>query len=157
MSQEITYGRLQPEEAQRAMEMVLAVFSRHVAPEFSAQGIDEFRRHANVEALQTRLQQGSTVFVGRQGEHIVGLAEVRDHAHLALLFVDAGAQGQGIGRALLRLATDLCRTHDGASLTVNASPNALAFYRSMGFVAQGEETLKNGIRFTPMRLDWSAG
>jgi predicted GNAT family N-acyltransferase len=38
-------------------------------------------------------------------------------------------------------------------VTVNSSPYAVEFYHKMGFVNLSDEIEKDGIRFTPMRME----
>ena len=38
-------------------------------------------------------------------------------------------------------------------VTVNASPYAVGFYHKIGFMDVSEEIEKDGIRFTPMRME----
>lgn len=147
----IEYDRLRPGEEASALELVLAVFDEHVAPGFSPQGIAEFRKFANGEALESRLREGSVLFVGRRGGDLVGVVEVLGGRHLAMLFVDSARQGEGVGKELVRLAVAHCLAGDARELTVNASPGSTGFYRLMGFEALSEEEEANGIRFVPMK------
>jgi len=58
---------------------------------------------------------------------------------LARLAVDLAAQGQGVGKALLRfvfqLALQLAREYGCAGVVVDAKPAAVSFYEGLGFVA----------------------
>jgi hypothetical protein len=36
---------------------------------------------------------------------------------------------------------------------VNASPNSVPAYKKLGFIEEGYEQIKNGIRFAPMALN----
>jgi GNAT superfamily N-acetyltransferase len=57
---------------------------------------------------------------------------------LALLFVDPGAIGSGVGRELFDAAVKLAADQGGASLSILADPFAAAFYQHLGAVKIGE-------------------
>lgn len=65
---------------------------------------------------------------------VVGAALVKDFRNLCTLFVASELQGVGIGRSLLNEVSSRCRgrSEDGL-LVLNAAPNAIAFYRRLGF------------------------
>jgi len=81
---------------------------------------------------------------------------------LARLGVDQRAQGQGVGKQLLRytleLATRMADEYGCLGVLVDAKPEALAFYQRYGFVAceavAGESDARP--RQTPMFLGMSA-
>jgi GNAT superfamily N-acetyltransferase len=65
----------------------------------------------------------------------VGVILVKNFWNLCHLFVDPSRQRTGIGSALVNAAIAQCRgrtTHP--AIVVNSSRNAVAFYRSQGFV-----------------------
>ncbi len=151
---EISYRRMRPGEEAQVMALVGRVFHQFVAPHFCRDGVTEFLKYANPAALAERCRQGHVVLVAALAAKLVGMVEIRDHQHIGLFFVDAPVHGTGIGRALLREVVGFCRNRQNPppAITVNASPNAVAFYRTAGFVAQNEEQEVNGIRFTSMAL-----
>ena len=106
------------------------------------------------EALTERLKSSSFVLTARSGANLIGIIEIRDYDHVALLFVRPLFQTQGVEKTLLRQAVDICsKSHkDLEKITVNSSPNAVAAYEKMGFAATDAEREVNGIRFRPMKL-----
>ena len=65
---------------------------------------------------------------------IVGVVLVKNFWNLCSLFVEPSMQGQGIGRMLLETAIAACRGRcDRGAVWLNASPNAVSFYRHIGF------------------------
>ncbi len=135
-------------------DLVQEVFDRFVAPQFSQQGIDEFRDYIRPEAFAERVGQGHKVILAVEGD-LLGMIEIREGKHISLLFVREAHQGRGIGRGLISQAFSHSDALDEAStpITVHASLNSAGFYGKMGFVAEGVETIENGIRYIPMRLD----
>lgn len=86
------------------------------------------------------------------GSESVGFIAFRDGSHLFNLFVGPPHQGRGVGRALWHHAlSELPTSSDGTEVTVNASLNAVPFYRDLGFCQAGEPAMVNGIAFMPMR------
>lgn len=66
---------------------------------------------------------------------IVGVVLVKNYWNLCSLFVAPEYHRQGIGRALMTAAIDDCRRKsDKSGIRLNAAPNAIAFYRTLGFV-----------------------
>ena len=82
---------------------------------------------------------------------MVGIIATRKQgSHITLFFMDEAYQRQGIGRRLFETAM---MDAEGAMITVNAAPAAVAIYRKLGFVAIKGEQVTDGIRYTPMRFD----
>ncbi|KEF41668.1 MAG: hypothetical protein ER33_10370 [Cyanobium sp. CACIAM 14] len=82
---------------------------------------------------------------------LVGFVSIRDGSHLFHLFVASPHQGRGIGRALWHHALqELSAARGGGTITVNASLNAVGFYRALGFRQEGEPARVNGVAFVPM-------
>lgn len=120
-------GGLRPDQAREAL---------------SAYSVAEFAR---------RLSSGHGFTVALEGEHLLGFAEtawpaevpvaaVAGSLELARLYVDPGAQGRGIGRALLRNAEGLAGARGCPGLWLTAWVNntkARAFYAAAGYADLG--------------------
>ena len=137
----------------------MSVFDKFVAPEYSSEGINEFRKYADTEALVERLKSSSFVLIAKNDENLIGIIEIRDNSHVAMLFVRQLFQKKGIGKTLLKHAIKMCsKNHiDLNKITVNSSPNSVAAYEKMGFIATDVEQVVNGIRFTPMEMKLQDG
>ena len=145
---------MQPGEEVGVIDLVSKVFNEFVAPLYSPEGVLEFMKYLCEDELAQRIRSGNFVLLAKSGVDIIGVAEVRDNSHIALLFVKGSHQKQGIGRELLKITIEKCKTlnPDILKISVNSSPNAVLAYRTMGFNALKPEQLVNGIRFTPMEL-----
>jgi GNAT superfamily N-acetyltransferase len=139
-------------EEQTVADLAARVFNQSVAPGYADEGVQEFLRYATPGLLQQRSRAGHFVLVAEDAEEIVGLIEVRNCEHIAMLFV--ALPGRGIGKELVRRAVARCRSESPgvAQVTVHAAPGAVEIYGRLGFVATGPEQLENGIRFVPMAL-----
>ena len=141
-------------EQNQVFVFVSKVFGEFVAPTYSQEGIEEFMKYIQPDELARRIRGNHFVLIAELSSEIIGVIEVRDYNHIALLFVDPQFQRKGVGRELFRKALEMCRGTEVSlsRLTVNASPNSIKAYESMGFQATDIEQCVNGIRFVPMVL-----
>ena len=144
---------MHPDEAETAAALVLDCFKRFVGSTYSQQGVDTFKQYAAPAAMRLRLANHESYILIALEDHLpVGLIEVRQANHIALLFVDAAHQRRGIARRLFSEALQRSRVlKPGLTfMEVNSSPYALEVYRRLGFAAEGAESERDGIRFIPM-------
>jgi len=137
-----------------AAALVQRSFQDAVAPLYPPEGVATVLAVASPEKMHARLGAGHFALVAERAGRLVGYAEVRDGSHLLLLFVDSKEQGRGIGRRLFTWAIRRIREKhpEVMEVTVNASPNAVSFYRAAGCTAEGKEIVDKGVRFQPMVL-----
>ena len=149
------YRPLQPGEETKVYELIARVFQEFIAPHFSKEGCQEFIKYIQPEDLLRRSLMNYFVILALDSEEIIGMTEVRDYNHVSLLFVDGRHQGNGIGKALLDHAMQICKIKQPSlkEISVNASPNSILIYQNMGFKLSGYERVKNGVRYTPMVLE----
>jgi GNAT superfamily N-acetyltransferase len=127
-------------------------FNEFVAPDYSAEGVNEFSKYVKPQLMQRRLESNHFVIAALDKDVFAGMIEVRNDNHISLLFVKKEYRHQGIAKELLEIAIAKCRKHDAniALIEVNSSPFAVSIYEKRGFVKVSDEQVKNGIRFTPM-------
>lgn len=137
--------------------LVSRVFDRDVAPGYAREGIDEFYVYARPEAMARRAAGDCTVLVAESDGRLVGMVELAGPDLVAMLFVEE--QGRGIGKALMAEAVRLARQRDPAParVRVHAAPDAVPFYRGLGFEAEGLLRTENGITYLPMSLPLPSG
>ncbi len=146
---------MRPGEESEVCDLVKRVFDEFVAPDYSQEGIDEFFRYSQPDALAQRSQNNHFVLLAVAEVRSVGMLEMRDYKHVSMLFVEAAFQRRGISRALLWQALDEGRKHKPnlSQVTVHAAPNSVRIYERLGFRAVNSEQLVNGMRFVPMLLE----
>jgi GNAT superfamily N-acetyltransferase len=150
----IYYRLMHLEEANEVCRLVNAVFDKYVAPDYSAEGIAEFRKYNRPEEVIRRSSADHFVLVATKKRKIIGVIEIRNNRHVSLLFVASDFHGQGIGRQLWDRAFQKSRDVDpaGREFTVNSSPYAVPIYEKLGFRRTSPEQIHNGLRFVPMTL-----
>lgn len=137
-----------------AMELAFKVFLKYEAKQYGKKGTDNFAEFLTSPSLDKLFKAGRyIVYIATVGKEIIGIASFRSGNHLSLLFVDDRYHRQGVARELIKVIQNhLLETTDYQTLTVNASPYGLPFYKSTGFVATDNEIEADGIIYTPMEM-----
>lgn len=135
--------KLESNEINDALSLVWEVFLQFEAPEYSEEGIDEFRR-----TLDDPERIGRMKFYGAiEKNQIVGVLAMRSPQHISFFFVKADHHHRGIGK---KLFNTMKKDYELQEFTVNSSPCAVEIYKHLGFIPTDKEQLTNGIRYTPM-------
>ena len=152
MSTPIIYREMNAGEEQTVCDLVEQVFNQFVAEDYEKEGINEFFRFANPDAIKERIRSGNCVLVACQNVELVGMLEFSLPDRIALLFVSA--RHQGVAKNLLAKAVaKICSLNPGLTkLTVHSSPYAEVAYQKMGFNKTGNTITENGITYIPMEL-----
>lgn len=142
------------DEWQDTMRMVWKTFVKFEAPVYPKEGVRNFNDFITDETLYRMFLMGEyQMFIAKKQEEIVGAISLRTNNHISLLFVDEIHHRQGIGSALVEYIKNYLVAEVGLfELTVNASPYGLPFYDKLGFKNTGNEEMKDGIIYTPMKL-----
>lgn len=134
------------EEMKSALNLVWEVFLEYEAPDYTEEGIKEFRK-----TIDDNSWIKAREFFGAFDENnkILGVIATKDITHIALFFVDGKHHKQGIGKKLYSKIESL---NTYGFFTVNSSPYAHEIYKHLGFLdtADQEQCIK-GLRFYPMK------
>lgn len=128
-----------------AIQLVSTVFMQFEAPDYSAEGVETFKRTAiyNNDFLDSLNMYGAY-----DSETLLGVIATRNKGnHIALFFVDGKHHRQGIGKRLFQIVLE---NSTGKEITVNSSPYAVEVYHRLGFVDIAPEETTNEIRYIPM-------
>lgn len=150
----IIYRRMKQGDEKQVFTFIKGVFNQFVAPEFSQEGIDEFIKYIQPDALISHIKSNHFALIATLGSEIIGVIALRDYNHVALFFVDHRYQRKGIGRELFHKALEVCEHHEinTSQITVNAAPNSIDAYKKLKFKPTDKEQCVNDIRFVPMTL-----
>lgn len=140
-----------------ALDLVWRIFLEFEAPDYSDEGIQEFKKFINLDFIEQKIAKNEMLFWGCfSGENIVGVAATRQPCHISLLFVDKEYHRRGIGRELFHAIISFFKAESSyEEITVHSSPYATGVYHKLGFMDTDTEQLVNGIRFTPMKYIFS--
>lgn len=144
---------LDASELEEALGLVWEVFQEFEAPEYSEEGVREFRGFIEPEAMRQRLENKEFLIWGCfRHSRMIGVIASRPPCHISLLFVDKHFHRQGIAKALFNEMISYYRSYsEYTEVTVNSSPYAVDAYHRMGFTDATAEQELNGIRFLPMK------
>lgn len=140
---------------EEAMGLAWRTFLKFEAADYKPEGIESFRDFISDQWLKKMFLKGEyLMMLALEEEKIIGLITLRNGYHISLLFVEGEYHRQGIGSALIgALATYLLEETKIRFLTVNAAPYAIEFYHKIGFFDLAGEQEKEGIFYTPMKLN----
>ena len=143
-----------PSEAGAVSVLILSSFDEFIGPEYTPQGVEEFRRYVGAGAISERVGRDHFVMVADTGRDLAGMIEIRENNHVALLFVGTTFHRRGIARALLNHALVEARAArpDLERVTVNSSRHGVPAYERLGFRQTSPERTVNGIVFIPMAM-----
>ena len=132
-----------------AISMLLLDLLPSLLPDPAIPAAPAFVASLSETAVRERLSSPRFHGVGafHDGE-LVGFASLRDRSHLFHLFVRRDSQGRGVGRALWQAILQLT---DVATITVNASVNAIPIYQALGFEATDVIDESTSPPYQPMR------
>ena len=129
----------------KALELIWNTFLEYEAPDYSNEGIEEFRKSIYEEEwLKAREFYGAY-----EDDNLLGLIATKDKSHIALFFVDGKYHRRGIGRKLFEKVYE---ENDKDYFTVNSSPYAKEVYEHLGFESTDDMQCVNGLKFYPMTL-----
>ena len=152
MEQQYQVRALYQNEWEEAMQLAWDTFMIYEAPDYSLQGIKNFRDFIKDPGLKKMFLKGAYQVWGAFEKGVmIGVVSVRNRSHISLLFVDTDHQRKGIATALLKTLFSYARDEMAISeITVNAAPYATGFYHKAGFIDLCNEKVTDGIRYTPM-------
>jgi len=127
----------------------MAAFMDSVASTLGDEGIATFRKVAAAEAFAARIAPDNLMWLAEIAGQAVGLIELKQGRHIAMLFVAPDLQRHGIGRRLVAEAIKHARTD---VLTVSASLPSVPAYLDYGFHCSGDVGESMGIIYQPMEM-----
>lgn len=135
-----------------AMTLVWKTFLQYEGRDYTREGIKNFFDFITDDDLYISFLKGEyQMMVALAGGEIIGAGTIRNGNHLSLLFVDERYHRMGVGSAILEGLCDYLKREAGQrSMSLQAAPYAVEFYRKQGFVQVRPEMEFSGIRVTAM-------
>ena len=136
--------KVKEDEMQVALDLVWRVFLEFEAPDYTEEGIKEFKK--SIDDLEWINKRD---FYGAYNDNqLLGVIATKDLSHISLFFVEGKYHKQGIGKKLYEKVKSL---NTNNYFTVNSSPYAHDVYKHLGFVDTDSEQCVHGLRFYPMK------
>lgn len=139
-------------DASSASELVHLSFSTIAANDWEPSAAAVFLAESVPDGLRQRIASSTYVCGAFSSNTIVGLVLMPSPTLLGMLFVHPERLRNGVGRGLWESARAHIEAHFPATQTVelNATPNSLPFYSTVGFVPISAEHVYKGCRTTRM-------
>lgn len=130
-------------EMKIALELVWKTFLEFEAPDYTEEGINEFKK-----TIDDEVWISEKVFIGAFSDNqLLGVIALKDYSHISLFFVDGKHHRKGIGKMLYIRACELNKT---GFYSVNSSPYAKGVYEHLGFIQTDSMQIVKGMKFYPM-------
>ncbi len=138
-----------PHDFDGVSDACMAAFNTTVAPMLDAEGVATFRKIAAASAFAERATQDNVILVAENSGQIIGVIELKQGRHVAMLFVAPEQQNKGVGR---HLAVEALKHARQLQVTVSASLPSVDAYRGYGFHCSGDAAQSAGLHYQPMAI-----
>lgn len=142
--------QLEEKDLMTVSALCINAFAVAVAPNLSPEGVETFNNIASVDSFLYRMNQDNTILVYEENERVIGVVELKEGRHVAMLFVSPECQKMGVGRQLFSAILPFITAE---TLTVSASLNSVPAYLKYGFTCAGDPDEKSGLVYQPMELN----
>jgi len=142
--------KLEKGDLEIVSSICMEAFTDSVAPSLTSEGIETFGKISSVYGFSNRMEEDNIILVYEDKRRIIGVIELKEGRHLAMLFVDPNFQKKGVGRALISAISPYIKVE---KMTVSASLNSVPAYLKYGFIYAGEPDEKVGLKYQPMELE----
>lgn len=146
--------KLSRQEVRPALRLIWEVFLQDVAPVYTEEGIEEFRKTIEYETICSMyMDEEITMFGAFEETELIGTISVKTTGHIFLFYVKSSCQGKGVGRQLFQAVYQHCaKKLNVGQITVNAAPDAVPKYVRMGMQPAMPEQQVRGMRYIPMEM-----
>ena len=144
----IAVRALTESDAADASAVVQASFREFVAKDWELSAQERFFLRTSPEGLREKLGEAALATGAFCGSEMVGVLLMPEPSLIGLLFVHPQWLRRGIARSLWMHARARIADifPDTETIEANATPHAVRFYRSMGFVPLSTQFLRDGQR-----------
>lgn len=154
----IVFREAAVQDAEVISELIMESQRQFCFHEYTPEGQKLMAKVCGRKAFNRYLELGDVYFVAESDGVIIGVLGIRDNHRLTHNFVEASWHRRGISKRLWELASKEClRRGNPGFFELRASTYAIPVYLRWGFVQTGYTSQKDGITFTPMKLEMAAG
>lgn len=146
--------KVSTEDLDRAFTLIWTTFLEFVAPDYSIEGIETFKANfIENDHFKDSFKCDKQIMYGAYFyENLTGVISISSNNNVSCAFVDKRYHRNGIATMLFNQIIPELKEKKVEKITLNASPYALPFYRSIGFKELDEQKEFRGIIYTPMEL-----
>jgi putative acetyltransferase len=133
-----------PADAPLAAEIFRASIAELTGDDYSEAQQEAWAAVADDEAAFAKKLGGQLTLIATLGGSPIGFISLAGPDHIDMLYVHPAAAGQGAGAMLVDAIEKLAGARGASKLKVDASDNALEFFKKRGYVAQQRSTVMRG-------------
>lgn len=151
----ITIRKAELADAKAISELILPLVEKYVCPTCDASVHAVLLGSMSEQSIASNLSSNYAYVIAVTPDNdVVGVAGVRDYAHLYHLFVSDNYQGKGLSRALWTAIQAQSLLHGNSGrFTVNSALNAESVYARFGFKRTEGIRNRQGMVDIPMALE----
>lgn len=123
-------------DAPIAAAIFVAAIQELTGDDYSEEQQEAWTASADDEQQFGKRLAGELTLIATLDGSPVGFASLKNNNHIDMLYVHPNAAGRGVGSMLCDALEKLAGARGTKSITVEASDNALDFFRKRGYVAQ---------------------
>ncbi|WP_432473522.1 GNAT family N-acetyltransferase [Amphritea sp. HPY] len=142
--------KIEPTDLARVNSICINAFMGTVASTLTEEGIETFQNIASVDGFTDRMEADNEMLAYEDNGEVVGIIELKEGRHIAMLFVSPSSQNKGVGRSLISAILPHARSN---LLTVSASLTSIPAYLNYGFKCTGEVGESAGLKYQPMEME----
>ncbi len=142
--------KIENKDTQAVSTICMNAFLKSIAGTLTDEGVATFTKIAASDAFLKRIKEDNLILVAEHNHEIMGVIELKEGRHIAMLFIDPKQQRKGVGRKLILSVLAHARC---PSVTVSASLSSIAAYKSVGFECKGEVGESAGLVYQPMEIE----
>ncbi|MCP1340549.1 GNAT family N-acetyltransferase [Idiomarina sp. M1R2S28] len=142
--------KMEEKDLEAVSAICLASFLQSVADSLSDEGVSTFSTIAASHSFGERMKGDNLMLVAESDGKTVGVIELKQGRHVAMLFVSPDYQKKGVGKKLLAAALEHARTD---IVTVSASLSSVPAYEKYGFECKGATGESEGLIYQPMEIE----
>lgn len=133
------------EDLEGIAQLMYFVFQQKLQDSYSDKGRSNFLELISLSSLQKRFLSQSTFFISVDEDNIEAMIEIEEPCHIAFLF--SKIENRGLARSLCEYALN---EQEEEICTVGSVKGAIGFYKKLGFIQVGDETIAHDMSFTLM-------